>query len=82
MSRPWMPLYVADYLADTAHLSAAESGAYLHLIMHYWQHGGLPDHDELLRRISRMTPQEWRLSKTILAGFFPTDGATSASSWS
>jgi uncharacterized protein YdaU (DUF1376 family) len=73
MSRPWMPLYVADYLADTAHLSAAESGAYLHLIMHYWRHGGLPNNDELLRRVSRMTRGEWRSSKTILAAFF-SDG--------
>lgn len=39
--RPWMAFYVADYLADTLHLSATEHGAYLLLISHYWVHGGL-----------------------------------------
>jgi len=43
-----MPLYVADYLADTAHLGALESGVYLHLIMHYWLKGGLPDDADYL----------------------------------
>ena len=74
MSRPWFPLYVADYLADTAHLRAAQSGAYLHLIMHYWQHGGLPDSDAQLAAIARMTPLEWRKTKPIIQPFFQMPG--------
>lgn len=65
-----MPLYVADYIADTAHLSAAESGAYLHLLMHYWAKGGLPDDDRLLSRIARMTPEQWAEAKPLIQDFF------------
>ncbi len=73
MSRPWMPLYVSDYLADTRHLSLAEHGAYLMLIMHYWQKGGLPDDDDKLARIVGVTPKKWKLFKPLLGEFF-SDG--------
>lgn len=73
MSRAWMPLYVADYLADTTHLSAAEHGAYLLLIMHYWQNGGLPTDDRRLARIARMTTKEWNKARPAIAEFF-SDG--------
>jgi uncharacterized protein YdaU (DUF1376 family) len=69
-AKPWMPLYIADYLADTGHLGAAQSGAYLHLIMHYWQNGSLPDDDLALARIARMTPLEWKKNRAIIAAFF------------
>ncbi|KFC74540.1 hypothetical protein FG93_01126 [Bosea sp. LC85] len=65
-----MPLYVADYLASTGHLSAAENGAYLLLIMHYWQNGGLPGEDRRLARIARMSPAEWEDSRDVLAELF------------
>lgn len=65
-----MPLYVADYLSDTGHLTAAESGAYLHLIMHYWLKGGLPDDDSQLARIARMQPDEWSAARRVLVSFF------------
>ncbi len=53
--RPFMPLYMADFLLDTGHLNAAETGAYLLLIMSYWMHGQLPVDDVKLARIARMT---------------------------
>ena len=73
MSHPYMPLYVADYLSATEHLGAAESGAYLHLIMHYWQKGGLPSNDVFLARIARMTGREWARHKPVIKAFFNDD---------
>ncbi|MCI0699373.1 DUF1376 domain-containing protein [candidate division KSB1 bacterium] len=75
MSRPWMPLYVGDYLADTGHLRAIEHGAYLLLIMHYWQKGSLPNDDRRLASIARVSPKEWAgMRKTILSFFDDDEG--------
>jgi uncharacterized protein YdaU (DUF1376 family) len=65
-----MPLYVADYLADTAHLSAAEHGAYLLLIMHYWTKGKLPADEDAIRRITRLSNHQWTKSRDVLASLF------------
>jgi len=65
-----MPLYIADYLSATEHLDAAESGAYLHLIMHYWQKGKLPTEDRFLARIARMTERQWAKAKPTIQAFF------------
>ncbi|WP_310625783.1 DUF1376 domain-containing protein [Limnohabitans sp.] len=67
----WMPLYVSDYLADTAHLSTEEHGAYFLLLMHAWVNGGaLPDDDDRLRRITRMEAKAWKASRSELRAFF------------
>jgi uncharacterized protein YdaU (DUF1376 family) len=65
-----MPLYVAEYRKDTGHLSTAEHGAYMLLIMHYWATGGLPDNDGQLARITGWTLAEWRRSRATLQAFF------------
>lgn len=65
-----MPLYVGDYLSKTQRLTLAEHGAYLLLIMEYWQSGGLPDDDGQLARICRTTLTEWKKLKQTLSTFF------------
>lgn len=68
---PYMPLYVADYLADTAHLSVTEHGAYMLLIMNYWQRGNsLPANDLQLSRIARMNLKDWLKVRPNIEGFF------------
>lgn len=69
----WMPLYVADYLADTLHLSCVEHGAYLLLIMHYWRNGELPNDDAKLARITKCTAREWAKIRPTIGEFFTED---------
>ncbi len=68
---PFMPLYVADYLADTTHLSTEAHGAYLLLLMVLWKSGGeLPNDDKILARIVRCTPAKWERLKGEVLEFF------------
>ncbi len=69
--RAWMPLYVADYLADTRHLSTTEHGAYLLLIMHAWTNNGqLPLDEARLARIAGLNSREWTASRAVILDFF------------
>lgn len=73
MKRPWMPIYVADYLADTRHLTRAQHGSYVLLILEYWKRGSLPQDEEQLARLAGMTPSEWKAEKSTLAAMFEPD---------
>lgn len=66
----WMPLYIADYLADTNRLSTEQHGAYLLLIMDYWRNGPLPDDDAALAQIARLSLAAWKKQRSALARFF------------
>ena len=74
MPRAWMPLYIADFLADTQHLNNAAIGAYMLLIMHYWQHENVGNNaandDKMRRRIARCEPRLWPHIRDQIAPFF------------
>ena len=70
MNRPWMPLYVGDYLGDTGHLTTAQHGAYLLLMMHYWRKGQLPDDDRQLSKIAKLPLKTWCEYRPTLQDFF------------
>jgi uncharacterized protein YdaU (DUF1376 family) len=59
-SDTWMPLHVSRYLGDTGHLTVAEHGAYLLLLMQYWVRGPLPDDDRQLAIMAKTDPKAWR----------------------
>lgn len=70
MNRPWMPLYVGDYLGDTGHLTTTQHGAYLLLMMHYWRKGELPDDDRQLSKIAKLPLKTWTEYRSTLQDFF------------
>ena len=73
MSKPdaWMPLYIGDYLADTMHLTGAEHGAALLLLMHQWMHGSIPTGDPAIAEVCRMSLGHWRRAKRQVLLLFP-----------
>lgn len=70
MTRPWMPLYVGDYLSDTRRLSTLQHGIYMLLIMDYWSTGSLPDDDAQLAQIAGVTLEQWECNRNAIASFF------------
>lgn len=67
----FLPLFVADYLADTSHLARDQHGAYLLLLMAYWRKGGpLPADDARLANTAKATPAEWKRLRPVMLEFF------------
>lgn len=82
MTKPLSPafsFYPKDFVSSpkVAAMTTQEVGAYVLLLCAAWvgdPQGHLPDDDELLRRIARMTADEWRASKALLMSCFEPDG--------
>jgi uncharacterized protein YdaU (DUF1376 family) len=64
----WMPVYIGDYLRDTEELSDKEHGAYLLLLMHYWQKDGIIGCD--IDRLSRVGRTDRETAGFILGSYF------------
>lgn len=73
---PALPLWTDAYLADTRHLSQAEHGAYLLLLMEAWRRPRccLPDDDVLLARLSGSpSVADWQAIKPVVMAFWNRD---------
>lgn len=67
-----IPLHMGDLIQDTYHLSAAEFGAYVRLIVAHYRYGvdGIPDQDELLRKLAGCTGRQWPQIRPMVEPFF------------
>lgn len=70
MSNRPMPLYCADLLAETAHLTVTEFGAYMLLLANYWTHDGLSFDEGQLARIVNCSPRMWKKLRPKVAAMF------------
>jgi len=75
MSKAWMPLYIGDYLGDTTHLTQGQHGAYMLLLMHYWQRGSLPAELEQCFCIAHAMDEQSKSNvSAVLSEFFRLEG--------
>ena len=72
----WMPLFVAEFIADTALLTATQVGAYIRLLCAMWRSddGTLPHDAKTLARIGNIHPPKWRVIWSGIKHLFDIDG--------
>jgi uncharacterized protein YdaU (DUF1376 family) len=63
---PHMPLYLDRFLGGTMAFEAHEVGAYILLIAHQWQHGGIENDERMIERVARC---EYAKMRRVLAKF-------------
>jgi uncharacterized protein YdaU (DUF1376 family) len=69
---PSLPLFTDAYIADTAHLTNEEHGAYLRLLMFAWRSPlcRLPDDDTRLARMLGLSAGKWAKLKVAVMAFW------------
>jgi uncharacterized protein YdaU (DUF1376 family) len=69
---PSLPLFTDAFIADTGHLTAEQTGAYLLLLMMAWRSPKcrLPDNDAKLARWARVDLRRWSRVKAAVMGFW------------
>lgn len=75
MNLPYLPLFVDDYEADTAHLTLVEDGIYSRMLRLCWRSPKcrMPnDHDWIARKIRISSEEERAAMVTVLDEFFTT----------
>lgn len=71
MSLPWFAFNIKDYISDTMRLTTEAHGAYLLLILDYYEsEGPSPDDDFILAAITKLPIEQWQKHRKVLSRFF------------
>jgi uncharacterized protein YdaU (DUF1376 family) len=72
----WMPLYIAEFIADTTNLTASQGWAYINLLCAMWrsQDGTLPHDADTLARVGKVHPPRWAKVWEAIKSLFDVDG--------
>jgi uncharacterized protein YdaU (DUF1376 family) len=71
MSLPWFKMYGSAFLVDTMRLSTEQKGAYLMLMLDYYdKEAPPPDDDAILSQITGLSLERWRVHRRALEPFF------------
>jgi uncharacterized protein YdaU (DUF1376 family) len=74
MSLPWFKMYGSAFLVDTIRLSTEQKGAYLMLMLDYYdKEAPPPDDDVVLAQIAGLSLERWRVHRRSLEPFFIID---------
>ncbi len=66
-----MPVFWAEFFADTERVSDDAAKAYIFLLGHAWLQGAkLPDDDAVLARLARVSRNKWNAIKTEVLSFW------------
>ena len=73
----WIPIYIGDFLADTAHLDATASGAYLLLLFHCWRKGAILNNLNTVITIGKLHGENApSIAQALLEEFFEYSAST------
>lgn len=71
MSLPWFPFNIKDFVTNTLRLNTEAKGAYLMLILDYYQtETAPPDDDEVLAAITGLSIETWQRHRRVIAPLF------------
>jgi len=75
MSLAWFPFNIKDFLANTKRLNTEAKGAYLLLMLDYYEQGQPPpDDDAVLATIAELPLEAWQRHRKVLAPLFRIEG--------